>query len=51
MKERRFVRGDADAEHADVVIFQDKMMVRLVRNRDGDWRLGAGGKCEQEQEQ
>jgi hypothetical protein len=46
MEKRSVVGGDADAENASIGIFKHEMMVRLVRNRDRDRRLGAEGKCE-----
>jgi hypothetical protein len=41
--------GDAYAEDADVGIFEDKMMVRLLRDGNGDGRLGVQGKCQKQQ--
>jgi len=40
------VRGDAYAEDADVIIFQDEMVMRLLRDGDGNGRLSVERKCE-----
>jgi hypothetical protein len=48
VKKRRVMRGDADAEDADVRVFQHEMMVGFVRDGNGDRSLSAERKCEQE---
>jgi hypothetical protein len=45
VEKRGVVRGDAYSEDADVGVFQDKMMMRLVRDGDSDRSLRAEGKC------
>jgi hypothetical protein len=47
MQKRRVVGGDAYAEYADVLIFQDQMMMRLLREGNGYGSLG--GECGSEQ--
>jgi len=49
MEKRGFVGGDAYAENADVVIFKDEMVVRLLGDGNGDRRLGVRGKCQKQQ--
>jgi hypothetical protein len=49
VKERCVVRGDAHAEYADVGIFQDEMMVRLLRDGNGGRRLSVEREREKEQ--
>jgi hypothetical protein len=41
VEKRGFVRGDDGAEDADVIIFDEEMMMRLVRHGDGGGGLGA----------
>jgi hypothetical protein len=50
VKKRGIVRGEANAEDADVIVFKNEMVVGLLRDGDGDGSLRAEGKCEQEQE-
>src|SRR5258708_20915301 len=50
VEKSRFVRGDAYAKDADVIIFEDKMMVGFFGDWDGDGSLGAARECEQKQE-
>jgi hypothetical protein len=49
MEKSGLVGGDAYAENADVVIFEDEMMVGFFGNGDGGGRLGVRGKCEKQQ--
>jgi hypothetical protein len=49
MEKGGVVRWDAYAENADVVIFKDEMMMRLLGDGDGDRRLGVQGKCQKQQ--
>ena len=48
MEKRGFVRGDAHAENADVIVFQDEMMMRLFRDGDCHGSLRVERKLEQE---
>ena len=41
MKKRGVVRGDAYAEDADVIIFQDEVMVGFLGDGNGSGSLGA----------
>jgi hypothetical protein len=49
MEKSGFVGGDVYPENADVGIFKDEMVVRLLRDRNGDRRLGVHGKCKKHQ--
>ena len=40
MEKSRFAGGDAHAKYADVVIFQDEVVVGFFREGDGDRSLG-----------
>ena len=51
MEKRGAMRGDAYAEDANVIIFQDEMMMRLLWDGDGSGSLGAEGKNDNEQSQ
>lgn len=48
MEKRGVVRGDADAEDADVVISKDQMVMRFLPDRNGDGSLGGERGREQE---
>jgi hypothetical protein len=50
VKERGLVRGDIHAEYADVGVFQDELVMRLLRDGNGDRGLSAERKCEKKQE-
>jgi len=48
MEKSGVVGGDAYAEDADVGIFEDEMMMRLLGDGNGDRRLGVQGKCQKQ---
>jgi hypothetical protein len=50
MEESGFVRRDADAEDADVIVFEDEVVVGFFGDGNSFRSLGAQRKCEQEQE-
>jgi hypothetical protein len=47
VEKRGFVGGDGYAEDADVVVFEDEVVVGFLGNGDGGGRLGAGRACHQ----
>jgi hypothetical protein len=49
MEKSRFAGGDAHAKYADVVIFQDEMVVGFLGDRDGGGDLGVERKCQKQQ--
>ena len=50
MEKSGFVRGDAYAEYADVIVFKDEMMMRFLGNGNGCGSLGVNRKSEQQQD-
>jgi hypothetical protein len=50
VEEGGFVGRDADAKDADVVIFEDEMVVGFLGNGDGGGGLGGEWKCDQKKE-
>jgi hypothetical protein len=50
VEESGFVRGDADAENADVVVFEDEVVMGFFGDGNSFRSLSAQRKCEQEQE-
>ena len=50
VKKRGLVWGDVHAEYADVGVFKDELVMRLLRDGDGDRGLSAERKCEKKQE-
>jgi len=49
MEKSGLVGGDAHAKYADVIIFQDEMVVGFLGDRDGGGDLGVERKCEKQQ--
>jgi hypothetical protein len=50
VKKSGLVWGDVHAEYADVGVFKDELVMRLLRDRNGDRGLSAERKCEKKQE-
>jgi len=50
VKKSGLVWGDVHAEYADVGVFKDELVMRLLRDGNGDRGLSAERKCEKKQE-